>query len=147
MGIWNIYTNAARMLLAQFTEMLSGVSFAANSSRNEPVNRFKLHFIKMTQQSVHVKHITSKHPAFPNLSIALPNLPLSPSIMCWAVSRLIAGSLLKAWTPPGIYLPPDSHSKRRANKESHQWPRACWRQVSPLVTVSGFPLCWKTLFS
>lgn len=99
------------------------------------------------QQSVHVLHITSKHPAFPNPSIAWPKLSLSPSIMHWAVCSVVAGSLFKARTLPGIYLPPDSHSKRQANKESHQWPRACWCQVSPLVTVSGFPLCWKPTHS
>lgn len=63
--------------------------------------------------------------------------------MRWLLCSLVARSLFKARTLPGIYLQPDSHSERQANKESHQRPRACWCQVSPPVTVSGFPLCWK----
>lgn len=63
--------------------------------------------------------------------------------MCWLLCSLVAGSLFKAGTLLGIYLLPDSHSKRQANKESHQWPRACWCQVSPPVTGLRFLLCWK----
>lgn len=88
-------------------------------------------------------HHQQKHPAFPN--------PPSPGQTCRCLPVSRAGAFLVELQDPslkpelfqGFTCSLTAAARRRANKESHQWPRARWWQVSLPVTLSGFPLCWK----